>query len=108
MYPFFGFVVTTISTGFTECSMRMGIICFIRIVFFFFFQAEDGIRDTSVTGVQTCALPICVDARRPDREPEQAQQQECRERGEQAGPDRKSVVEGQSVDLGGRRISKKQ
>ena len=25
----------------------------------FFFQAEDGIRDTSVTGVQTCALPIC-------------------------------------------------
>src|SRR5437879_9614578 len=28
------------------------------IVFVFFFQAEDGIRDTSVTGVQTCALPI--------------------------------------------------
>src|SRR5437764_13644251 len=28
----------------------------------FFFQAEDGIRDTSVTGVQTCALPICVRA----------------------------------------------
>src|SRR5437762_7765570 len=27
-------------------------------MFFFFFQAEDGIRDTSVTGVQTCALPI--------------------------------------------------
>ena len=27
-------------------------------VVFFFFQAEDGIRDTSVTGVQTCALPI--------------------------------------------------
>src|SRR5437762_8796808 len=26
--------------------------------FIFFFQAEDGIRDTSVTGVQTCALPI--------------------------------------------------
>src|SRR5437762_6047830 len=26
----------------------------------FFFQAEDGIRDTSVTGVQTCALPICT------------------------------------------------
>src|SRR5437762_14044555 len=25
----------------------------------FFLQAEDGIRDTSVTGVQTCALPIC-------------------------------------------------
>src|SRR5215203_137510 len=26
---------------------------------FFFFQAEDGIRDIGVTGVQTCALPIC-------------------------------------------------
>src|SRR5437762_4901274 len=28
------------------------------LLLFFFFQAEDGIRDTSVTGVQTCALPI--------------------------------------------------
>src|SRR5687767_15198413 len=28
------------------------------VVFFFFFQAEDGIRDKLVTGVQTCALPI--------------------------------------------------
>src|SRR5206468_6732593 len=28
--------------------------------FIFFFQAEDGIRDLIVTGVQTCALPICV------------------------------------------------
>src|SRR5260370_15784681 len=28
----------------------------------FFFQAEDGIRDSSVTGVQTCALPIYIDA----------------------------------------------
>src|SRR5208283_5789891 len=28
--------------------------------FFFFFQAEDGIRDRDVTGVQTCALPICM------------------------------------------------
>src|SRR5256885_6590902 len=27
---------------------------------FFFFQAEDGIRDYKVTGVQTCALPICA------------------------------------------------
>src|SRR2546430_13687229 len=31
-------------------SMRVGL--------FFFFQAEDGIRDLTVTGVQTCALPI--------------------------------------------------
>ena len=28
--------------------------------FCFFFQAEDGIRDSPVTGVQTCALPICA------------------------------------------------
>src|SRR5438105_15709060 len=28
------------------------------LLFFFFFQAEDGIRDPLVTGVQTCALPI--------------------------------------------------
>src|SRR5437764_3732493 len=36
-------------------------ICMVRQLLnvrFFFFQAEDGIRDTSVTGVQTCALPI--------------------------------------------------
>src|SRR5206468_11813586 len=30
-------------------------------IFFFFFQAEDGIRDLIVTGVQTCALPISFD-----------------------------------------------
>src|SRR5947208_17177518 len=30
------------------------------LVFSFFFQAEDGIRDDLVTGVQTCALPIWV------------------------------------------------
>src|SRR5688572_32018452 len=29
-----------------------------EVSFFFFFQAEDGIRDLTVTGVQTCALPI--------------------------------------------------
>src|SRR5256885_3405092 len=31
-------------------------------IFFFFFQAEDGIRDYKVTGVQTCALPIWAHA----------------------------------------------
>src|SRR2546429_931202 len=31
-----------------------------RVAFFFFFQAEDGIRDVAVTGVQTCALPIYI------------------------------------------------
>src|SRR5256885_8391167 len=33
---------------------------------FFFFQAEDGIRDYKVTGVQTCALPISQTPRRHD------------------------------------------
>src|SRR2546422_4442224 len=33
-------------------------LMFLSIFFFFFFQAEDGIRDVAVTGVQTCALPI--------------------------------------------------
>src|SRR5439155_5201416 len=33
---------------------------FLFVLFFFFFQAEDGIRDGHVTGVQTCALPIYV------------------------------------------------
>src|SRR5258706_6675685 len=42
-----------IVTGVQSCAL----LCFLRL-FFFFFQAEDGIRDWSVTGVQTCALPI--------------------------------------------------
>src|SRR3712207_8714895 len=33
---------------------------YVQYSLFFFFQAEDGIRDIGVTGVQTCALPICV------------------------------------------------
>src|SRR5690606_34326002 len=33
---------------------------------FFFFQAEDGIRDFHVTGVQTCALPICAEVTKQD------------------------------------------
>src|SRR2546422_8145035 len=32
------------------------------MIYFFFFQAEDGIRDVAVTGVQTCALPISSSA----------------------------------------------
>src|SRR5690554_3264399 len=49
-------------------------------VSFFFFQAEDGIRDADVTGVQTCALPIYVTRRtlrssRPQPSPADAQPQ---------------------------------
>src|ERR1035437_10468109 len=48
-------------------------------MFFFFFQAEDGIRDIGVTGVQTCALPISAD---------QGLLRHQRERGEDANLDR--------------------
>src|SRR2546429_3488168 len=34
------------------------------LIVFFFFQAEDGIRDVAVTGVQTCALPIYGESQR--------------------------------------------
>src|SRR2546422_3697066 len=46
-------------------SERMHLIkCMLyNYIGFFFFQAEDGIRDVAVTGVQTCALPISQDAR---------------------------------------------
>src|SRR5256885_9326641 len=36
------------------------------VLLFFFFQAEDGIRDYKVTGVQTCALPISSPLRRAE------------------------------------------
>ena len=46
------------------CVCMYGFLCyrlvFVFGLFFFFFQAEDGIRDIGVTGVQTCALPICL------------------------------------------------
>src|SRR5438445_3359332 len=43
----------------------------LTFVFFFFFQAEDGIRDIGVTGVQTCALPILGLASLLSREPKE-------------------------------------
>src|SRR5947209_15466564 len=51
------------------------------LFFFFFFQAEDGIRDIGVTGVQTCALPILAGARgKPDRAEERPGRAVDRER----------------------------
>src|SRR2546430_7568152 len=99
-----------------------------------FFQAEDGIRDLTVTGVQTCALPISFDAAgetvgaihaRQRAQPVAQQRPFAAFPGEAVVVvrftvvrqhtdaralfvrDRKSVVEGKSVDLGGRRIIKK-
>src|SRR5258706_5681155 len=39
-------------------NILIGLLVVGALYLFFFFQAEDGIRDWSVTGVQTCALPI--------------------------------------------------
>src|SRR2546421_6843315 len=40
--------------------MYVFMISYMLCLVFFFFQAEDGIRDLIVTGVQTCALPISI------------------------------------------------
>src|SRR3712207_9327510 len=96
-------------------------------MFFFFFQAEDGIRDIGVTGVQTCALPIsplrhrgrtAVPRRRrpPASRSGPAAGRAAAPRGPRrssgspptvATPDRKSGVLGKRGDLRGRRIIKK-
>src|SRR2546430_3957572 len=46
----------------TEVNCVCIVQCFCCV--FFFFQAEDGIRDLTVTGVQTCALPILAGVNR--------------------------------------------
>src|SRR2546430_8843511 len=40
------------------CVFVCSVLSAIMVICIFFFQAEDGIRDLTVTGVQTCALPI--------------------------------------------------
>src|SRR5437867_11325082 len=80
------------------------------VFFFFFFQAEDGIRDRTVTGVQTCALPILKLWR---------SSKAIRTLSIEAGPARafsismflpeigRASCREKSVDLGGRRMIKK-
>src|SRR5437762_11365438 len=85
--------------------------------FYFFFQAEDGIRYTSVTGVQTCALPICFAAalHAVVREDRAAGKTRDRGRGKRPRPLHAGELQdrseerrvGKSVDIGGRRINKK-
>src|SRR3712207_9271762 len=92
---------------------------------FFFFQAEDGIRDIGVTGVQTCALPICrfcATLRRPgslhpralllyakrSAIPDSSAVEQSAVNRLVAGSNRSEERRvGKSVDLGGRRIIKK-
>ena len=54
-------VVCVVVVSTDGCILLRLLAVFQAVVFAFelYFQAEDGIRDTSVTGVQTCALPIC-------------------------------------------------
>jgi len=47
-----------IHLGYTQCDCGRKMCKTLLQYEFFFFQAEDGIRDDLVTGVQTCALPI--------------------------------------------------
>src|SRR5687767_15673164 len=52
------------------CDGSENVVLFYLIfIFFFFFQAEDGIRDKLVTGVQTCALPILPTISPTSRDP---------------------------------------
>src|SRR5256885_4908120 len=45
----------------TDTLTRLPVAYSACVFLFFFFQAEDGIRDYKVTGVQTCALPISLE-----------------------------------------------
>src|SRR2546430_17729296 len=90
-------------------------------VCFFFFQAEDGIRDLTVTGVQTCALPICqasIVLRRRRQVRHEGEIVAWSNRGQESvelggrdggrwGLRSEERRVGKSVDLGGRRIIKK-
>src|SRR5690349_22488783 len=80
IWEYFLFVLLNIHYSCVSCFYVKHVqmfICYIMICcfawlyffcfFFFFFQAEDGIRDLYVTGVQTCALPICAAQGLPGR-----------------------------------------
>src|SRR2546425_9741897 len=56
-----------IAHGEANIKAMLGGLYFEQYIFFFF-QAEDGIRDKLVTGVQTCALPIYVHLRSGERD----------------------------------------
>src|SRR5437660_2818750 len=83
----------------------------VRLFFFFFFQAEDGIRDGHVTGVQTCALTISdVVLRRPQTTSvlfvsvRHSFVLTCRTYDSVLASRSEERRVGKSVDLGGRRI----
>src|SRR5258708_9633908 len=81
----------------------------LSVYFFFFFQAEDGIRDDLVTGVQTCALPISIlISSSPHLDIRMAHSSTTGWASLTAVETRSEERRvGKSVDLGGRRIIKK-
>src|SRR2546422_4193973 len=64
----------------------------ITFVVFFFFQAEDGIRDVAVTGVQTCALPISTYGTTGSRPSERAIPGPCSATTRPGAPTRRSTT----------------
>src|SRR5256886_4237075 len=113
------------------CTLIVTRTCLIVLLSFFFFQAEDGIRDLTVTGVQTCALPICFllcpchaswsdsilrhhrlrTIRQRVKRPLRVGTSRCdvpaRARWAESRSEERRVGKECSVDLGGRRIIKK-
>src|SRR2546430_7379839 len=81
----------------------------VDVFFVFFFQAEDGIRDLTVTGVQTCALPISVLGRVGNADAEMSRHAAARSVGSQGptGPRQECCTNGRtasrSVAVGARR-----
>src|SRR3989475_8724910 len=57
---FIAVTLTILLVGASGKSTHAMMVLLFVYLLFFFFQAEDGIRDLTVTGVQTCALPICA------------------------------------------------
>src|SRR5947209_11652516 len=78
----------------------------IRPMMIFFFQAEDGIRDIGVTGVQTCALPISCEQHsgryhQRGMRPRHERVVPSDQRAEQGNEIGRASCKGKSVDLGG-------
>src|SRR5437016_11544168 len=86
MYRTGALVVRSLVLVEVGCEVRLYLPLDIRCVFFFF-QAEDGIRDWSVTGVQTCALPISRES--PPRRAPRARRPAPRRQEVHLGPERR-------------------
>src|SRR5438105_8983686 len=103
------------------CAVELIDVQMIGQVIYFFFQAEDGIRDPLVTGVQTCALPIFVEQKEAHKADASLKKGlkcfgnagaygplvELNEQNEGADEIGRASCRGKRVDLGGRGIMRK-